>query len=69
MAFVNFMQSATGRIARVLLGAVLIALGLIVVQGGWGALLAIVGLVPLAAGVLRVCLAAPLFGVDIRQHA
>ncbi|HET9017541.1 MAG TPA: DUF2892 domain-containing protein [Thermomicrobiaceae bacterium] len=69
MAFVNFMQSSTGRVARAALGIVLIALGLGVVHGPWGAVLAIVGLVPLAAGVLRICFAAPLFGAALRQHA
>ncbi|HUZ03234.1 MAG TPA: DUF2892 domain-containing protein [Thermomicrobiaceae bacterium] len=69
MAFVNLMQSSAGRLARALVGVALILVGLLVVQGPWGVVLAFVGLVPLAAGVLRICFAAPLLGVGLRQHA
>ena len=48
--------------------------GLAVVGGTSGIVLAVVGLVPLLAGVLDVCLFAPLFGAplkgtDVRAHA
>jgi hypothetical protein len=59
MAFIGFMASPAGRIARVVAGIALIAIGL-VAGGGWLAL-AVVGLVPLAAGLFDVCLFAPLF--------
>jgi len=52
----------------------LIAVGLAVVGGTGGIVLAVVGLATLLAGVFDVCLFAPLFGaplkgVDIRAHA
>ncbi len=78
MAFASFMSSATGRVLRMLVG-----LGLI----GWGAflsvtastmtvgiILAVVGLLPLVAGLVDVCVFAPLFGAPfsgakVRAHA
>ncbi len=78
MAFASFMSSATGRVLRILVG-----LGLI----GWGAflsvtastmtvgiILAVVGLLPLVAGLVDVCVFAPLFGAPfsgakVRAHA
>lgn len=58
MAFLNFMSSSAGRIARVVAGLALVVVG-IVAGGGWIAL-AVVGLIPLAAGAFDVCLIAPL---------
>ena len=58
MRFIAFMASRTGRILRGLLGLVLIGLGA-GFGGGWWAL-AVVGLVPVAAAALDVCLLAPL---------
>ena len=55
----GFMASTAGRITRIIAGVVLIVAG-ILVGGGWWAL-AVVGLVPLAAGILDVCVFAPLF--------
>ena len=48
---------------RSLAGLVLIAVGLGLVHGPGGWILAIVGLVPLAAGVFDWCVFAPLFGL------
>jgi len=59
-SFFAFMASAAGRITRIAAGVVLIAVG-VLLGGGWWAL-AVVGLVPLAAGILDVCVFAPLFG-------
>ncbi len=68
-SFVTFMQSTTGRILRIVVGIALIALGLLAVQGVWGIALAVVGLVPLIAGLGGVCLVAPLFGFTLKgQH-
>jgi hypothetical protein len=64
MAFVNFMVSPIGRLLRITAGVVLIALGLMVLQGAGGLILAVVGLVPLLAGALDVCIFAPLFGAS-----
>ncbi len=62
MGFAKFMSSWTGRLLRIVAGIVLIWLGLGVVQGIGGWVLAVVGLVPLMAGVFNFCLFAPLFG-------
>ena len=51
--FVKFMASPAGRITRIVAGIVLIVLGLFVIHGVGGIILAIVGLVPLVAGLVR----------------
>jgi hypothetical protein len=65
-SFVTFMQSMTGRILRIVVGIALIAIGLLVIQGVWGIVLAVIGLVPLIAGLGGVCLVAPLFGFTLK---
>ena len=70
--FVKFMASTTGRIVRIVAGLALIGWGLIGLGGTAGLIVAIVGIVPLAAGVLDFCLFAPLFknpmsGKQIRE--
>ncbi len=65
MSFVEFMRGTSGRLARIVAGLALILIGLIVVGGTGGIILAIVGLVPLAAGIFNFCLFGPLFGVDL----
>lgn len=72
MEFAKFMSSPAGRITRIVAGLILFAVGLWVVTGVAGTILAIVGLVPLAAGLLDVCLIGALFlgtplrGADVR---
>jgi hypothetical protein len=56
------MSTAAGRLIRILTGILLIFVGLVSVGGTGGVILAIVGLVPLIAGVFNFCLFAPLFG-------
>ena len=61
------MSSTQGRAIRIIAGAALIAAGLL--SAGTGAIIiAIVGVVPLAAGAANVCLLAPLFGADLAGH-
>lgn len=60
--FVRFMASTTGRITRIVAGAALLAWGLLGLAGTTGVVMAVVGMVPLAAGLFDVCLFAPLFG-------
>jgi hypothetical protein len=60
-AFFRFLASPTGRLVRVVAGLVLIVVGIVVVKGVVGWILAIVGLVPLTAGVFDWCFFAPLF--------
>jgi len=63
--FVKFMASPAGRITRVVAGIVLVALGLLVMHGVGGIIVAIVGLVPLVAGLFDFCVFAPLFGAPM----
>jgi Protein of unknown function (DUF2892) len=60
--FVKFMASTTGRIVRIAAGLGLIAWGLLGLGGSTGWIVALVGLVPLTAGVFDFCVFAPLFG-------
>lgn len=60
--FVAFMASRAGRIARIVAGIALIALGLLVMKDTAGIVVAIIGVVPLLAGAFDFCLFAPLFG-------
>ena len=63
--FVKFMASPTGRVIRVAAGIVLVVLGLLVVKNVGGIILAVVGLVPLVAGLFDFCVFAPLFGAPL----
>jgi hypothetical protein len=60
--FCTFMASTAGRIIRVVAGIALVALGLLVLKGTVGIIVAVVGMVPLLAGLFDFCVFAPLFG-------
>ena len=60
--FVKFMASSTGRIVRIVAGIVLIGVGVFSMQNTAGILVAVVGAVPLLAGLFDFCIFAPLFG-------
>ena len=62
-AFFKFIASPAGRIIRIVAGVALIVVGLLVLEGVAGWILAVVGLVPLAAGLFDRCVFAPLFGL------
>lgn len=66
MAFARWMAEWPGRILRIVAGLILIYLGLRVVEGAWGTVLAIIGIVPILAGILNVCLIAPILGAPFR---
>jgi hypothetical protein len=66
MSFAKFMSSLAGRILRIAAGIALILIGLMVVEGTAGIILAIVGLVPLVAGVFDFCLFGALLGAPLR---
>ncbi len=71
MGFARFMATGIGRGIRIVAGAALITIGLLRVRGGRGAVLALIGLVPLFAGTFDVCVLAPLLrapfkGSDVR---
>ena len=67
MGFSKFMASTAGRTIRVIAGVALIVVGGIL-GGGWWAV-AVVGLVPLAAGALDICLFNVLFGQPLSGKA
>ena len=66
MGFAKFMSSGLGRGVRIVAGLALIVIGLFSVGGTGGINLEVVGAVPLLAGVLDVCLFAPLFGGPLK---
>ncbi len=53
---INFMQGTVGRVARVVLGLALIYVGLAIVGGTAGSVVAVIGLLPIAMGVWGPCL-------------
>jgi len=57
------MASTAGRVIRIVAGIALIIVGIAWLQGVWGWVVAIVGLVPLLAGLFDWCVLAPLFGL------
>ncbi|MCL6645095.1 MAG: DUF2892 domain-containing protein [Dehalococcoidia bacterium] len=65
MGLATFMASTAGRLLRVVLGIVLIAIG-VTIGGPAGWVIAVIGLVPIAAGVANVCLIGPLIGAPFR---
>jgi hypothetical protein len=69
MGFVKFMSSSAGRLLRIGAGVALIAIGLGAIGGTAGTIIAVVGVVPLLAGVFNVCLFGPLFGAGFRGRA
>ena len=62
--FPKFMASSAGRITRIVAGVVLVALGIFMHSAG-GSIVAVVGLVPLVAGLFDFCVFAPLFGAPL----
>lgn len=69
MQLIKFLASSQGRWIRGIAGAILIALGLLVIKDTAGLIVAIVGLVPLLAGVFDFCVFAPLFGAAFSGKA
>ncbi len=63
MKFSQFMASTLGRILRIVVGIALIYLGVYVMNNTGGYVLAVVGAVPLLAGIFDFCVFAPLFGM------
>lgn len=56
MSFAKFMAGPVGRGARVAAGVALIVIG--IATGNW--IVAVIGVAPLAMGVLNICILAPL---------
>ncbi|PKQ15692.1 MAG: DUF2892 domain-containing protein [Actinobacteria bacterium HGW-Actinobacteria-7] len=63
--FCTFMASASGRAVRVVAGIGLIVWGLMGLGGTTGIIVAVVGAVPLLAGLFDFCVFAPLFGCPL----
>jgi len=63
---VDWALSTQGRIARIVVGSLLIILGLGIIGGFFGILLLIIGAVPIASAAYGTFLLAPFFGRDIR---
>ncbi len=63
--FASFMASPAGRAVRIVAGMALIVWGLAGLSGTTGIVVAIVGLLPLVAGVFDFCVFAPLFGAPM----
>ncbi|HVP59972.1 MAG TPA: DUF2892 domain-containing protein [Myxococcaceae bacterium] len=66
MAFAEWMATPLGRGLRVLVGALLIYIGLAVVRGVGGTVLAAFGVIPIATGLLNVCVIGPLLGAPMK---
>lgn len=62
---VSFLASTSGRIVRIVAGLALIFWGLTGLGGVTGTIVAVIGAVPLAAGVFDFCVFAPLFGAPL----
>lgn len=69
MAFIDFMNSAAGRAIRIVAGLALIVVGLAVIGGTGGIIVALIGLLPLATGAANVCLLGKLFGAGSHGEA
>jgi hypothetical protein len=69
MAFAGFMATPLGRGLRIAVGALLIYLGLSVIRGVGGTVLALLGILPLTTGLLNLCVLAPLLGAPFRGSA
>ncbi|MGD8278048.1 MAG: DUF2892 domain-containing protein [Gemmatimonadota bacterium] len=60
--YAQFVNNPAGRLARIIVGAGLIAWGYVVGETGTGITLMVIGLVPLAAGIMDWCLISALLG-------
>lgn len=72
MQLVKFMTSGMGRGARIVLGLVILSVGLWVVQGTLGTIMAVFGLISLSGGLFDFCLIGfamgyPLKGEEARK--
>lgn len=68
MAFAEWMSKPAGRILRIVAGLILIGVGLYF-QTFWGYVVAVVGVVPVLAGLFNFCLIAPALGGPFRGHS
>lgn len=62
---IGFLASSIGRIVRIVAGVLLVAWGLLGLGGTAGIVVAVIGLVPLIAGLFDFCVFAPLFRLPL----
>lgn len=63
---IAFLASPAGRVTRIVAGIALIAWALLGLSGVWTIVVAVIGAVPLLAGLFDFCVFAPLFGAPFR---
>jgi hypothetical protein len=63
--FIAFMASTSGRILRIVAGLALVAWGVLGLGGTTGVIVAVIGALPLLAGLFDFCIFAPLFGAPL----
>ncbi len=63
--FIAFMASTNGRIVRIVAGLALVAWGVLGLGGTTGVIVAVIGALPLLAGLFDFCIFAPLFGAPL----
>ena len=66
MGFARLMASPLGRGGRIVLGLALIVLGIGIVGGVTGWVIAIAGLLPLTLGIINGCILAPFLKVPFK---
>lgn len=68
-AVFGVLASMMGRLMRIVVGIVLILVGLLVIEGTAGWIVALIGVVPLSAGLFDFCILAALLGRPFRGDA
>jgi hypothetical protein len=68
MGFARFMASLMGRGGRIVLGLVLIVVGIGIVDGVLGWIIAVAGLLPLTLGIINGCILTPLLKVPFKGY-
>jgi hypothetical protein len=63
--FISFLASSSGRLVRIVAGIALVVWGWYGLGGAAGLIVAVIGLIPLVAGVFDFCVFAPLFGAPL----
>ena len=71
-SLIEFLESVGGRTVRAILGIILLALGILMMQSPaivvWGIIVGLIGIIVLVAGLFGFLLLAPLFGYTVTGH-
>jgi len=62
MTLVKFMTSSKGRVARMILGVILIALGQFVIKDTAGTVITVLALIPISGGIFDFCVVGTVLG-------